>query len=177
MKLYEELVSKAREVYQKALELLERGDYFDSAEKGWCAVELMRKALLVAVGIPLDKAKSLDFSMPIFARILKGLGRRDLLKEYYRFDSCLHIRGFYEMISTEDEISITLQELGSWLDDMEELVRSLSGVDLSSIVEVMDKCLELKRKILKTSIEYHNMLGKIRHAIQQALSNLALQRE
>ena len=59
-----ELILEAKETYQKTSELLMRGDYFDATEKGWCAVELMRKALLVAVSIPLEKAKNLEFSMP-----------------------------------------------------------------------------------------------------------------
>jgi len=167
-----ELILKAKETYQKASELLSRGNYFDAAEKGWCAVELMRKALLVAVGIPLEKAKNLEFSMPIFIRLLRAVGRRDLLKDYYRFDSCLHIRGFYEMLLTEEEIASALQELGIWIKEMENLVKILSKIDLSEIVEMMDKALKIKRKILQTSVEYHEILGHISKIIQQAVSNL-----
>jgi len=128
MEPQEELILEARNTYQKALKLLEKGYYYDAAEKGWCAVELMREALLVAAGVYIDKAKNLDFSIRTFTRILRSLKRRDLLKEYYRFDSCLHIRGFYGIISTEDEISTTLQELGLWIEKMEKLVRSARSI-------------------------------------------------
>ncbi len=145
---FEELVEKARNVYNEALELYERGDFIDAAEKGWCTVELLRKALLVAVGIPYDKARSLEFSLPIFARILRSLKRRDLLDAYYMFDSSLHIRGFYEMILSPEEVGDLLVELEQWIDGMVKVIRKLSELDLKNVVDVMEKCLKLKRKVL-----------------------------
>jgi len=170
MHKYEDLVAKARDIYYKSLELLERGDYYDAAEKGWCAVELARKALLVAVGVPLEKARNLEFSLPIFSRILKSLGRKDLLDEYYKFDSCLHIRGFYEMVSTPEEIKRVLNDLGKWLDDMEKIIKRISGINLDKALKIMEKCIKLKRKILQANIEYHAALNELSLIIKQTLS-------
>jgi len=146
---YEDLVAKARDIYYKSLELFERGDYYDAAEKGWRTVELARKALLVAVGVPLEKARNIEFSLPIFSRILKSLGRKNLLDEYYKFDSCLHIRGFYEMASTPEEIKRVLNDLGKWLDDMERIIRRISRINLNKALEIMEKCIKPKRKFFK----------------------------
>ena len=65
----------------KALELLERGDVRDAAEKAWSSIENMRKALLVAVKIPCDLAKNISTGVPLFIRILRALNRKDLLEK------------------------------------------------------------------------------------------------
>jgi len=165
----DELVEKAKNIYNEALRLYERGDFIDAAEKGWCSIELLRKSVLVAVGVPYDKAKSLEFGLPMFARILRGLGRKDLLDAYYKFDSSLHIRGFYEMILSPEEIGDLLKELEQWIEEMVEVVRKLSGLDLKGAVEIMEKCLRLKRKILQANIEYHNTLRELNNIIQKAI--------
>ncbi len=48
-------------------------------------------------------------------------------------------------------------------------------MDLGNIVEIMDRCLELKHKIIQTSIEYHNILTEIQHTARRALSNMTPQ--
>jgi len=169
MKLFEEYLLKAKDVYHKALELLERGDFFDAAEKGWCAVELARKALLISVGIPAEKVENLEFSMPIFERILKAAKRRNLLKEYYRFNSCLHVMGFYRMLTSREEIEKTLKEVKSWITEIEKLISQLSDVNLSKVVDIMNHALKIKRKALRASVEYHETLNKISEIILQAV--------
>lgn len=166
---YEELIEKAKNVYNEGIKLYEEGDFIDAAEKGWCSVELLRKALLVAVGIPYDKAKNLEFGLPIFTRILRSLRKRDLLDAYYKFDSSLHIHGFYEMILSPEEIENLLLELKQWIDEMVEVIRKLSRIDLKSVVGMMEKCLKLKRRILQANVEYHNTLRELNNIIQQAI--------
>ena len=170
MRKFEDLLLKAKEVYHEALKLLARGDFLDAAEKGWCAVELMRKALLVSVGIPPEKAESLEFSLPIFERLLKAIERRDLLREYYRFNSCLHVMGFYRMLTSEEEIAKTLEEVDIWIKNIENLTKKLSGVNLSKVVEIMDEALRIKREILKANVKYHEALSKISELIRQTTS-------
>lgn len=41
------------------LKLLDSGDIYDAAEKAWLAIETMRKAFLVAVGVPYKKRRAL----------------------------------------------------------------------------------------------------------------------
>ncbi len=149
---FEELIEKAKNVYNEGLKLYEEGDFIDAAEKGWSSAELLRKALLVAAGIPYDKAKSLEFGLPIFTRILRSLGRKDLLDVYYKYDSSLHIRGFYEMILSPEEIGDLLKELEQWINEMIGVIRRLSELDLKSITEIMEKCLKLKGKSSKQAL-------------------------
>ena len=163
-------MSKAKETYHEALKLLARGDFLDAAEKSWWAVELMRKALLVSVGIPPEKAETLEFSLPIFERLLKAIERRDLLREYYRFNSCLHVMGFYRMLTSEEEIAKTLEEVDVWIKNIENLAKKLSDVNLSKVVKIMDEALRIKRKILKANVKYHEALSKISELIRQTTS-------
>lgn len=176
-RLFEEPILKAKSVYEKTLEPLDRDDYLDAAEKGWYAVELMRKALLVAVGIPPEKAGRLEFSMPIFTRLLKVLERRELLRDYFRFDSCLHMRGFYEMLSTEDGIRETFRDVGAWLEEMSKLAREMSEIDLSDVMEIIDRALQVKRRLLQMSAEYHSLLERAHHAIEQAVATSRIRRK
>jgi len=55
----DDLVKKAREHYMHTLKLLDSGDIYDDAEKAWLAIETMRKAFLVAVGVPYKKRRAL----------------------------------------------------------------------------------------------------------------------
>ncbi len=170
MRKFEDFLLKAKETYHEALKLLARGDFLDAAEKSWWAVELMRKALLVSVGIPPEKAETLEFSLPIFERLLKAIERRDLLREYYRFNSCLHVMGFYRMLTSEEEIAKTLEEVDVWIKNIENLAKKLSGVNLSKVVELMDEALRIKREILKANVKYHEALSKISELIRQTTS-------
>lgn len=170
---YEELIEKAKNVYNEGLKLYEEGDFIDAAEKGWCSVELLRKALLVAVGIPHDKAKSPEFGLPIFTRILRNLRRKDLLDAYYKFDSSLHIHGLYEMILSPEEIGNLLSELKQWIDEMVEIIKKLSRLDLKNVAEIMERCLKLKRRILQANVEYYNTLRELNNMIQQEILKIA----
>jgi len=77
-----DLIRLSWENYEKALELLSRGDYYDVAEKAWNSIENMRKALLVALKIPLEKAKTVSQGLVLFSDILRRLGKKELLKMY-----------------------------------------------------------------------------------------------
>lgn len=108
------------------------GDIRDAAEKGWRAIESMRKALLVVVRIPYDIAKTVTSGIPLFSKILKAIGRRDLLRMYFYFNSRLHTLGFYEMITPEDELGeMTREEAPAWVRELIGLVNSMRHVDLS----------------------------------------------
>ncbi|MEX0569396.1 MAG: PaREP1 family protein [Candidatus Njordarchaeota archaeon] len=167
---FRDLIARAKELYQEGLRLFDRGDYYDVAEKGWCTVELLRKAVLVAVGVPYEKASNIEFGLPMFTRILKILGRKDLLDSYYKFSSCLHIYGFYEMVSSPEEIERSLSELEVWINDIEVVAERLSKTRLEGAVELMEKCLKLKRKILQTNVEYYKTLRELANMIQQIIS-------
>jgi len=57
----EELIKRAQNYYLKALELLETRDFCDASEKAWLAVETLRKAFLVAMGVPYEKNQKHKF--------------------------------------------------------------------------------------------------------------------
>ena len=100
----DELLSRSRQDYARALELLDRGDIRDAAEKAWCAVETLRKALLVAVKIPYDLARNISPGLPVFIRLLRALKQAELLEKYFFFNSHIHIFGFYEAVTPEEEL-------------------------------------------------------------------------
>lgn len=130
---------------------------------------MARKALLTSVGIPAEKAENLEFSMPIFEKILKAVKRMDLLKEYYQFNSCLHVMGFYKMLTSREEIEKTLEEAKLWIVEIESLISQLSGVDLSKVVDIMNRVLRIKREILRANAEYHKALNQVSEIIMQAI--------
>ena len=65
-----ELVAKAWEIYEKALELLETGNIRDAAEKSWLAVETMRKTIMVASKIPYEKTERVNLALNAFSKTL-----------------------------------------------------------------------------------------------------------
>jgi len=77
-----DLIKLSWENYEKALELLSRGDYYDAAEKAWNAIENMRKAFLVILKIPHEKAKTISQGLVLFSDILRKLGEKEILKMY-----------------------------------------------------------------------------------------------
>ncbi len=52
---------------------------------------------------------------------------------------------------------------------MIDVIRKLSELDLRGAVDVMEKCLRLKRKILQANVEYHNTLRELNYIIQRAI--------
>lgn len=55
----DELIEVVGRHHVHALRLIETNDIYDAAEKAWMAIETMRKALLVAIGVSYEKAKSI----------------------------------------------------------------------------------------------------------------------
>ena len=165
----DDLMEKTWKLYADALKLLNQGDYIDAAEKAWGAVEMIRKAFLISLGVPREKAGDISFGLPLFIKILKVLGRRDLINKYYMFDSSLHIKGFYEMLTPKDEIEIVIGEVKKWLDEIQEIMRSLKGMKLKEAIRLMDDALKVKRKILQESIKYESILKLIEEKIKAEL--------
>ena len=54
----EDLRSKAWAVYEKAVEMLNRGDIKDFAEKAWLAIENMRKAIMIIAKVSYEITKN-----------------------------------------------------------------------------------------------------------------------
>lgn len=154
----DELLSRAYDLYEEALELLSKKDYYDAAEKAWGSVELVRKAFLVALKIPYEKAKTTRYGLTLFSDILRHLGRRDLLKAYDRLMLRLHILGFYEQISSPDEIDeIIRDELPKFLDNMKELIDKAKNMDARHAAVLLDKINSIKRELLAKSAELYQM--------------------
>ncbi len=167
----EELLSRSKQDLSKALELLERGDVRDAAEKAWSSIENMRKALLVAVKIPYDLAKNISTGVPLFIRILRALNRKDLLEKYFFFNSHIHIYGFYEMITPEEELETVIKdEVPRWISQMEDAIRSIKDIDLSNIVDILLKAQKLKSEILRKSKEYADLQAQLNMMIRTIIS-------
>ena len=63
-----ELIKQSFQLYNLAINSLDKGDLVDACEKAWGAIEAMRKALLVKAGISYDSAKSISIGIPRFTR-------------------------------------------------------------------------------------------------------------
>ena len=81
----------------------------------------------------------------------------------------LHIKGFYEMLTPKDEIEIVIGEVKKWLDEIQEIMRSLKGMKLKEAIRLMDDALKVKRKILQESIKYESILKLIEEKIKAEL--------
>ena len=124
------LINQAHNDLNLSFQLLERGDIRDAAEKAWRAIENTRKALLVAVKIPYEIAKTITSGVPLFSKILKAIGKKSLLRMYFYFDSRLHTLGFYEMITPEEELEdIIRNEVPEWIEEMEKIINSIKHID------------------------------------------------
>ena len=106
-----ELITKALSFYELALEYLENKDYMDACEKAWACIETLRKALLVKTEVSYEKAKTIVYGVPLFTRLLKKLGRKDLLEKYTFFNYKLHVMGFYEGITEAWEIEEIIEKI------------------------------------------------------------------
>jgi len=69
-----------------------------------------------------------------------------------------------------EEIAKTLEEVDTWIRNIENIAKKLSGVNLSKVVELMDEALRIKREILKANVKYHEALSKISELIRQTTS-------
>jgi len=165
------LIEKSRELYERALNLLFRGDYYDAAEKAWSAIEYIRKALLVALNIPYERAKTVSQGLVLFSDILRKLGRRDILKTYDQLMLRLHILGFYEQLIPTDELEdIIHNTVAKFLSEMEDLISQVRGIDISRAIEFLDKMNKVKQEILSKSAELYEIRREYISYIERALS-------
>jgi len=169
-----ELVLRAKAFYEDALRLLDTGDVYDAAEKAWCAIENMRKACLVAVKVPYNMAKAIREGVPLFSKILEKIGKKDLLRMYFYFNSRLHTLGFYEQVVPEDDLDkIIREEVPEWMQKIEELISVLISVDLSEVVEVVRKINQVKQDIIRVSAKYTELVNKLDKIITNKIAVLS----
>lgn len=165
----EELIQKANEYYIAALKLLDSGDIYDAAEKAWYCIETLRKTLLVALGVPYEKAKTVSYGLPLFNKIMKALGLRELLRDYEWFHYKLHSMGFYENITPPEDINeIIRNDVPRWMNEILKVIKKIKGLEISSVLSEYEKMQKLKREILVKNLE----LAKISEKISTMLSKL-----
>ena len=170
-KLVNELLEKSHGLYEKALELLSRGDHYDAAEKAWSSVECLRKAFLVALKIPYERAKTISQGLVLFSDILRKLNRRDILKLYDQLMLRLHILGFYEQLIPADEIEEIIRDLvPKFLSEVRNLIGMVRGVDMSEVVEFLDRMSRIKQEIVSKSLELHKIRSEYVNYIEQMLA-------
>jgi len=149
-----ELIKRADSYYLKALELLETKDFYDAAEKAWLAIETLRKAFLVALGVPYDKAKSINYALPLLSKLMRGLGLKTVLRDYEWFHHKLHAMGFYENITPIDEIiTIIKEDVKKWIENMKNVIRKINKLDISEVVREYEKAIQVKRELLSKNLE------------------------
>jgi len=171
----DDLVKKAKEHYMHALKLLDSGDIYDAAEKAWLAIETLRKAFLVAVGVPCEKTKSISYSLPLFNRLLRALGLRELLRNYEFLYFKLHAMGFYENITPiEDLIHSIRVDTASWIKNMEVLINKVRGVNISNVLKDYDEVIKLKREIIAKNVELMKLYQNINSSLSKLLEPIRI---
>jgi len=166
----DELLDRAMHLYELALNVMDEGDYMDACEKAWACVETLRKALLVKAGISYNRAKTITYGIPLFTRLLKKLGRGDLLEKYAFFDYKLHIMGFYEGITEPWEIEEIIQnDLKIWIDSMSDLIRKLN-INIASAEEILAEIEKIKRKLIIENAKLVELREKLDAIIEDAVS-------
>ena len=144
-----DLIADAKASFEKALELLEREDYYDAAEKAWRAIEAMRKAVLVAAKIPYQYAKTVNIGLPLFSDFLRNINKKRVLDLYDKLAYRLHILGFYEGITSFEEIrELIISDVKILLRELEQIVKIAEKVDLREALESFLRIQKLKRKIM-----------------------------
>ena len=165
----EELINKAEMNYLKALELLESMDYYDAAEKAWLVVENLRKAFLVAIGVPYEKSKSINYSLPLFSKLMRALGYQDLLKDYEWFSYKLHFMGFYENVTFAEEIiRIVREDVKRWMNVMKKVINRVRKIDISEVLSKYEEAIKIKKELISKSVE----LAKINEEVNALLKKL-----
>ncbi|MHA1590511.1 MAG: PaREP1 family protein [Candidatus Njordarchaeales archaeon] len=150
----EKLIKRAQNYYLKALELLETRDFYDASEKAWLAVETLRKAFLVAMGVPYEKTRSINYSLPLFSRVMRALGYDEMLKNYEWFHHKLHAMGFYENITPMDEIVMIIKkDVSKWLEKMIEIIKSVRNIDITTALKEYEKAIKIKREIISKNVK------------------------
>lgn len=164
----DDLILRAKMDYTKALELLESEDFYDAAEKAWSAIEDIRKAFLVAAGMPYEKAKTVNYALPIFNALMRALGFKELLKNYEWFEYKLHIMGFYERLTGEDEIeSIIRDNVNIWLNKMQKIVEKIKSISIKDVLDGYSKLIRLKQELLSKSKQIIEIRSQINSRIKE----------
>jgi len=153
----DKLVLEAWSIYEEAKKLLDEGDIRDAAEKAWLAVEVMRKAIMVAAKIPYEETKKISVALPIFNNIMVVLGEKELLDKYYAFQSTLHGLSFYEGLLNEGATVIYVLDVEKWLSYAEKVVERARKLDATEFLKLAKRRLELKAQILSKSKELHEL--------------------
>ena len=170
----EELISHADRDYNEALKLLESRDVYDAAEKAWSAIENLRKACLVAVKIPYKIAKTTSKGLPLFIKILKALGRKDLLTSYMYFGQQLHSLGFYERVIPESDLEDTIRDdVPKWVQQIKLLIKTLKRIDLSDVINLLEEIDKVKQRILQASSEYLVLQQKLSQIVTQKILSVS----
>ncbi len=166
-----DLIDKAKNDFKLSLSLLEKGDVRDAAEKAWMAIENIRKALLVAVKIPYEIAKTVVNGVPLFSKILKILGKKRTCLECTSILTAglIHLV-FYEMVIPDGELEeIIRNEVPQWIEEMINVINSVKHVDLSHLVEIIEKMNKIKAEILRKSREYLDLSEQLSKEIATVL--------
>ena len=163
----DELIRQSFQLYNLSIDSLDKGDLVGACEKAWGVIEAMRKALLVKAGISYDSAKSISIGIPLFTRLLKKLGRKDLLEKYTYFNYKLHVMGLYEGITEGWEIEdIIREDLPLWLEEMKSLIDKLN-INLSKAEEIMKEMEKLKRRLILTHAEIVSLRNQLDKTIEE----------
>lgn len=169
-----ELVAKAWETYERALELLEQGDIRDAAEKSWLAVEIMRKAIMVATNIPYEKTKKVNLALNVFSKILEILNHEELLSEYYALNATLHGMAFYEGVLNEDTTRKFIKRTEEWLKKAETLLKIAAKIDASQLMALEEEKMKIKARIISENMKILDIKAKenkIIRALKKKLVN------
>jgi len=169
-----ELVAKAWEIYEKALELLETGNIRDAAEKSWLAVETMRKTIMVASKIPYEKTERVNLALNVFSKILEILDHEDLLSEYYALNATLHGMAFYEGVLNEDTTRKFIRKAEEWLRKAEAILELASQIDASQLMTLEEEKMRIKARIISENIKILEIKAKeneIIRALKKKLVN------
>ena len=169
----DDLISDADKYYRESLKLLDSGDIYDAAEKAWSAIESLRKACLVATKIPYEIAKTVSKGLPLFIRILRALGRKDLVDKYMSLEQQLHSLGFYERIIPEGDLKeIIEKDVGVWISEMKGIIDMLRDIDLSQIIDVVEELERVKNDLLRTEAKYRTLQHRLVEIISQKVSQV-----
>ncbi|MHA1609543.1 MAG: PaREP1 family protein [Candidatus Njordarchaeales archaeon] len=173
MDIIDDLVMEAKKSYEDALRLLNRGDYYDSAEKAWRAIEYLRKAVLVAAKIPYEKAKTVSIGLPLFSDLLRGLGEKRALDLYDKLAYKLHVMGFYEEITQPDEIEeLIMIDVKELMEALERLLETAKRLDLRRALEKLMEIQRMRREIAKYNAKIVEMRSKYKDTLHTALKAL-----
>ena len=153
---HENLRIKAWKTYEKAIEMLNRGDIRDAAEKAWLAVENMRKAIMVAAKIPYETTKKISIALNIFNGILKALNAETILEKYYYLQATLHGLSFYEGILNEDITIDAILKAEEWLKETEKLINKAWNMDTKLLMNIKNERRKIQAEELLKSKELIN---------------------